>query len=271
MAQTQKMYLGEHEIGITRFGEDGNIINGAFRYEVDVDFLIVGGGGSGGRYDNQYAGGGGAGRFVSGSLTLGVGTYSAVVGSGGATPSSGNPGINGQNSTWTIEATTYTAPGGGGGGLGASTGTDKNGKDGGSGGGASAQGIGGTATGGDAVAGSPISGFGSNGEGRTSGESSNGGTGGGANGSDERAWVDGQNYAGGGSGGNSARTSPTSKGSGGRGADSFVDNTTAGYDGIVKIRYAGSVQKATGGTVTQSGGYTYHTFTSSGDFVISGN
>ena len=269
MSSTQKMYLGDHEIGITRFGEDGNIINGAFRYEIDVDFLIVGGGGSGGRFSNQYAGGGGAGRFVSGSLTLGVGTYSAVVGSGGAIASSGNPGNNGQQSTWTIGATTYTAPGGGGGGEGLSTGADKNGKDGGSGGGASAQGIGGSATGGSNVAGSPISGFGNDGEDKGSGDSSTGGTGGGANGLNERAWVDGQNYAGGGSGGNSGRTNPTSRGSGGRGSASGVDTGTAGQDGVVKIRYAGS-QRATGGTVTQSGGYTYHTFTSDGDFVISG-
>jgi hypothetical protein len=34
----------------------------------------------------------------------------------------------------------------------------------------------------------------------------------------------------------------------------------------VIIRYAG-IQKGTGGTVTSSGGYTIHTFTSSGTFV----
>jgi hypothetical protein len=33
----------------------------------------------------------------------------------------------------------------------------------------------------------------------------------------------------------------------------------------VIIRYLG-IQKATGGTITQSGGYTIHTFTSSGTF-----
>ena len=269
MAQTQKMYLGDHEIGITRFGEDGNIINGSFRYEVDVDFLIVGGGGSGGRFGNQNAGGGGAGRFVSGSLTLGVGTYSAVVGNGGATAGTDDPGNNGQQSTWTIEATTYTAPGGGGGGAGLNSGTDKNGKDGGSGGGGSGTGIGGSSSGGSNVAGSPISGFGNDGESNGSSDSV-GGHGGGADGYNERAWVDGQNYAGGGSGGGSGRTNPTSIGSGGRGSASGVDLGTAGQDGVVKIRYAGSVQKATGGTVTQNGGYTYHTFTSNGDFVISG-
>jgi hypothetical protein len=39
-----------------------------------------------------------------------------------------------------------------------------------------------------------------------------------------------------------------------------------GGSGIVIIRYAGA-QKGTGGTVTSAGGYTYHTFTSSGTFV----
>jgi hypothetical protein len=34
----------------------------------------------------------------------------------------------------------------------------------------------------------------------------------------------------------------------------------------VILRYAGA-QRATGGTVTSSGGYTYHTFTSSGTFT----
>jgi hypothetical protein len=40
----------------------------------------------------------------------------------------------------------------------------------------------------------------------------------------------------------------------------------SGGSGIVIIRYAG-VQRGTGGTVTSSGGYTIHTFTSSGTFT----
>jgi hypothetical protein len=40
----------------------------------------------------------------------------------------------------------------------------------------------------------------------------------------------------------------------------------AGGSGIVIVRYLGS-QRATGGTVTSSGGYTIHTFTSSGTFT----
>ena len=39
----------------------------------------------------------------------------------------------------------------------------------------------------------------------------------------------------------------------------------AGGSGIVIISYAGS-QRGTGGTVTSSGGFTIHTFTSSGTY-----
>jgi hypothetical protein len=39
----------------------------------------------------------------------------------------------------------------------------------------------------------------------------------------------------------------------------------AGGSGVVIIRYAGS-QRGTGGTVTSSGGYTIHTFTSSSTY-----
>jgi hypothetical protein len=35
---------------------------------------------------------------------------------------------------------------------------------------------------------------------------------------------------------------------------------------VVVIRYSGS-QKGSGGTVTSAGGYTYHTFTTSGTFT----
>jgi hypothetical protein len=36
---------------------------------------------------------------------------------------------------------------------------------------------------------------------------------------------------------------------------------------VVIIRYAGSVQRATGGSVIIAGGYVTHTFTSSGTFT----
>jgi hypothetical protein len=39
----------------------------------------------------------------------------------------------------------------------------------------------------------------------------------------------------------------------------------AGGSGIVIVKYAGS-QRATGGTVTSAGGFTIHTYTTSGTF-----
>jgi hypothetical protein len=43
----------------------------------------------------------------------------------------------------------------------------------------------------------------------------------------------------------------------------------AGGSGIVVLRYSGSA-KATGGTITTDGGFTVHTFTTSGTFNYTG-
>jgi hypothetical protein len=59
--------------------------------------------------------------------------------------------------------------------------------------------------------------------------------------------------AGGGGGGGGIGTTPTSGASGG--------------SGTVIVRYPGST-KATDGTITSAGGYTYHTFTSPGTFTV---
>ena len=50
-------------------------------------------------------------------------------------------------------------------------------------------------------------------------------------------------------------------------AGSFVENSTATLYGVTKYAETGTGSKATGGTVTTSGGYTYHTFFSSGMFT----
>ena len=54
----------------------------------------------------------------------------------------------------------------------------------------------------------------------------------------------------------------------GGGGGMGISMTTAGTggSGIVIIRYLGA-QRGTGGTVTSAGGYTIHTFTSSGTFT----
>ncbi|HBQ61600.1 MAG TPA: hypothetical protein DD671_18815, partial [Balneolaceae bacterium] len=61
----------------------------------------------------------------------------------------------------------------------------------------------------------------------------------------------------GGGGGNNAYQHGNYYGSGG-----------SGGSGVCVIRYAGGT-KATGGSISYSGGYTYHTFTGSGTFTVS--
>jgi hypothetical protein len=64
-------------------------------------------------------------------------------------------------------------------------------------------------------------------------------------------------------------TGTANTGGGGGGFHDTFDTAVVGASGgsgIVILRYTGS-QKGTGGTVTSSGGYTYHTFTSSGTFT----
>jgi hypothetical protein len=56
-------------------------------------------------------------------------------------------------------------------------------------------------------------------------------------------------------------------GGGAWGSGTSVANAGSGAQGVVVIRYLGS-QVATGGTVSSSGGYTYHTFTSNGTFAF---
>jgi len=82
-------------------------------------------------------------------------------------------------------------------------------------------------------------------------------------------------YGSGGSGGggrggqgNSEAGQPGTANTGGGGGGSGSLDTAGGTggSGIVIIRYLGA-QKGTGGTVTSSGGYTIHTFTSSGTYI----
>lgn len=64
-------------------------------------------------------------------------------------------------------------------------------------------------------------------------------------------------------------TANTGGGGGGNGytsAGNFQGTSGAGGSGIVIFRYLGS-QQGSGGTITSSNGYTYHTFTTSGTFT----
>lgn len=206
-----------------------------------------GGNGSNTVFDNITAIGGGGGGSISGGggfaqgQTGGSGGGSGSTGSGGgAGPSlSGGSGTSGQgyNGGANNYLTNPNNGGGGGGGAGGSGGA-ASGSTGGSGGAAANSSINGSGTlrawggagGGFSSMGSGTSGSQGSGEGASAGAN----TGGGGNGVTETGF--------------------TSIASGNGGS------------GIVIIRYAGA-QRGTGGTVTSSGGYTIHTFTSSGTFV----
>lgn len=219
-----------------------------------IDYLVVAGGGSGGR--GNYAGGGGAGGMLEGyGAPISSKTLSVTVGKGGAVPSSNGQGNNGDNSSILDGATEIAcAIGGGGGG-----GSNSDGSLGGSGGGAGGESggkTGGSGTDGQGFAGASTT--------STSGGGGGGGAGDNAptptvkgswytqfneGGPGKESSITGENvsYAHGGrssAGPNCAReikwTTP------GCGANGFAQNSVdqvpeyvlPGCDGIVVIRYA---------------------------------
>lgn len=270
-----------------------------------VSYLIVAGAGGGGgaAAASAGAGGGGAGGMLLSNATLSSGTaYTVTVGAGGPGGIGGQApaGTNGSNSSI---STINTAIGGGGGGT-CLTGSFANGAagsggsggggeyyhnsgapgsgttgqgfaggtgslsssnfGGGGGGGASTAGINGTSTAGgnggagsaSTISGSSVTYAGGGGAGvYGTGTSGLGGSGGGGNGGTSNGGTGSAgtaNTGGGGGGGSTAGS-----------AGSY--NGGAGGSGIVIISYYGS-QRGSGGTVTSSGGYTIHTFTSSGTY-----
>ena len=260
-----------------------------------IDYLVVAGGGSGG---SEMAGGGGAGGYIAvSSYSVNAGqSFSAVVGAGG-TGVPNSYGTNGNNSSF---GSVTTALGGGGGGY-ETVGGFNGGSGGGGGGKTAGHGLGTSGQGNNGGDGSSYNGYGAGGGGGASavgGSTGNAVAGNGGNGS---TWLDGTTYAGGGGGGcysggggyaigsggtggggsggiygGSITTTGTAGGvntGGGGGGTGYTGSTTStwlcppGGSGIVKIRYAGSTQRGTGGTVTITGGYVYHTFTTSGSFV----
>ena len=260
-----------------------------------IEYLIVAGGGGGGGWST--AGGGGAGGLLQSVTKFSAGTYTVTVGAGGTRGDNGSSrkGSNGGNSQFGASLIAY-----GGGGGGANTG-DFNGLNGGSGGGgfqgSGATGIGGSGVadqgnnggngggswrsgsgGGAGAAGTPgVGGYGSarGGIGKISRIDFNREyyAGGGASG----GCTNGDNSGGLGGGGNGGRTNTdgtngqTNRGGGGGGGGCYNTRATFGGNGgsgIVMIRYRGK-QKATGGdSIVYKNGYTIHTFTSSGSFVL---
>lgn len=253
----------------------------------NIEYLIVAGGGGGGY---NLGGGGGAGGFRTGTISdVLSGSYPVVVGAGGSADSDGNnSSFNGIVSAGGghggIETGAGNAGGSGGGGGGAGAGAGGAGntpstspsqgnpggagspnpgpsqnRHGGGGGGAGGTGDTGTSTvgSGDGGAGalSSITGAavyyagGGGGGSDTDDQGGDGTTGGGGNGGDTIPPTSGA----------------VNKGAGGGGGQNPGPGA-AGGSGIVIIRYLADAPIATGGTITSSGGYQIHTFTSSGTF-----
>jgi hypothetical protein len=238
-----------------------------------IEYYVAAGGGGGGGWgqDPERGGGGGAGGVVFGSQSLAFGTTRSVgVGGGGAggIPRFNEESIrNGQQGSASTLTGATTAVGGGGGGTG-----DQNlgqGGNGGSGGGSS--GWGATRSGGSGTSGQGNNGGGGQGQSVNTGGGGGYGSAGGINfaGSGATIWIYGTKAAGGPpnqsgqSGG--ANTSNGASGSGPSGGNWSLGGT--GGSGFVVIRYAGSTQRGSGGSVTISGGFVYHFFSSSGTFT----
>ena len=257
-------------------------------------------GGGGGGSPNLSVGGGGGAAYGTMSVYTAT-SYTVVVGGaglcqgpnagpgtapagGGGLP--GSLGYGGQGGGYSgifngsaSQANALLIAGGGGGG-----GYDSPAGYGGAGGGTTGQnGTGGGAGSGGTQSGSAGYAAGSALQGGTANTSDGGGGGGGGGG-----------YWGGGAGGNGSPTDSSAGGGSGYYNPSSVTSATlttgtgrtpgdssntlrgsygaggivnaAGTQGVFIIRYSGS-QKGTGGTVTSSGGYTYHTFTVAGTFT----
>jgi hypothetical protein len=254
-----------------------------------VNYLVVGGGGGGGCY---VGGGGGAGGLLTGSTSLSAGvSYTITVGAGGAGSTAvAAVGTNGSASGISSFVSSNIGGGGGGslsanqGAAGGSGGANSiGGGTGGSGtlGQGNAGGFGQNLTYAVAGGGGGAGAVGANGNGTTGAAGAGGagvantisggtvtyGGGGGGGGVGTAAGAGGAGGGGTGNitagvGGNATANTGGGGGGGGTGATSFGG---AGGSGIVIISYLGSV-RGTGGTVTSSGGYTIHTFTSSSTY-----
>lgn len=255
---------------------------------------IGGGGGAGGYRSSVVGESSGGGSLAESVIYLTPSTaYTVTIGAGGTAGVNETAGTSGSNSVFgsitstgggyggARTASTQTPPasgGSGGGGGGATSGTasgasgtagqgyaggtaitGSSGYDGGGGGGAGA--VGANASGNTGGAG----GIGVSSSINGSATYRAGGGGGGGNNAGGTAGAGGN--GGGGNGSNSGTGSAATANTGGGGGGGVNSGTGGnGGSGIVIIRYLGS-QRGTGGTVTSSGGYTIHTFTTSGTFT----
>ena len=246
-----------------------------------VDILVIAGGGGGNT--GSYGTGGGAGGLLSFmSQSLPKAAYPCTIGAGGTASATPTNGGDSQFGALTL------VKGGGFGGKDGVTGAT-----GGSGGGGARNLAGGAATSGQGNAGGTGAAGGTGGGGGAGTAGGNSGASPGSAGEGTGSfdtWASATStgilysgtryYAGGGAGlfagpvygtainGGTAggANGPANTGSAG-GAAPYAGGV--GGSGIVIVRYLSATAKATGGTIVSSGGYQYHTFTSSGNFVIS--
>jgi len=256
--------------------------------QVSIQMLIVGGGGGGGRNagtNSSGGGGGGGGQVVYATTSAAVGAaYTITVGAGGngyqnsplvTETNGGASSVTHASSSWSAvggnagtDATSATSEGIGG----ASVNPDGSG----AGGRGGIYNNGNTPSGWPAAGGNGTSTYSTWGAATATGQLS-GSTyyygGGGAGGNWGGQLGSGVAVAGLGGGGVSNTSGTANTGGGGGGANSnghsgFAINAGNGGSGLVIIMYPGTVAQATGGTITTSGGNTYHTFTSSGTFTV---
>jgi len=267
-----------------------------------ANYLVAGGGGAGATpagFTGGTGAGGGAGGYLTGVTTLVPGaTYTMTVGAGGSgiTSTVYYSGNSGSNSSMVGSTINILSIGGGGGGCYSDGNTGRNG---GSGGGAGYGQTGGPGSGttgqgnagGNCTNSAPYGSGGGGGAtqvgfdgGSVSGNGGNGASstisgtavyycgGGGGGGGSGYATAGSGGLGGGGNGAafqNNGGSGTANRGGGGGSSGSASGVTVtggSGGSGVIIISYQGS-QRGSGGTVTSSGGYTIHTFTSSGTYT----
>jgi Fibronectin type III domain len=218
-------------------------------------FAVAGGGGGGNKSGTGAGGGGGGGQSQSGSINTAIGTYTATVGGGGGATGGGG------NSSITFSATTISSNGGGAGGTPTTAGT------------------GGTGSTANGSAGSAGLGTGTPSVGGAGTANSFNGTSvirsaGGCGGTVSSGYLPAFGVNGGGDGGNfdyQGTVGAANRGGGGGGGGNLGTGNSGG-SGVVIVRYTTSAATGltvTGGSISTSGSYTVHTFTSTANFVIS--
>lgn len=244
--------------------DDYNITASMLLYQtIPVEYLVVAGGGAGSNQGPQgntaYGGGAGGGGVLTGSIALRPYESQVIsVGAGGVQNLIAGQGGNGKNSYISGSDVYIASTGGGAGGYQSGGGSIASGVNGGNGG---------------APGGAGIPGQGNNAYSTTQGGGS------GTNGLDGFVWVDGVYYGAGGGGWLQSTLTPFTTtpsgfgtiGKGGDGVPAAGGQAANGNTGSIILRYEADAPMATGGTITSSSGYIYHTFTTTSSLFTINN